>query len=139
MTPTLPLIIASIVAFLQFAAHSFLFVFAKPANGPEEIAVIEQMKAHRFKFVNSMRSYWEMYFGYGLQAAFFCLLEAILFFIFVTVPSSEFHIIQPIIIVFFIANLGHIFLARKYFFITPIIPDVIIAICLALSVVTAAA
>jgi hypothetical protein len=68
MKPTMLLRIASIVALLQFAAHTLLLVFGAPTHGPEEIAVVEAMKSHHFDFMGLTRSYWDFYFGYGLFA-----------------------------------------------------------------------
>jgi len=70
--PSLLLRFASGIALVQFAAHTLLFAFSSPKHGPEESAVVEAMKAHRFDFAGSLRSYWDFYFGYGLEAAF-CL------------------------------------------------------------------
>src|SRR5437667_11154680 len=77
MKPTVLLRIASGVALVQFAAHTLLFLFNSPKHGPEESAVVEAMKAHHFNFIGSMRSYRDFYFGYGLEAARFCLLDAV--------------------------------------------------------------
>ncbi len=68
MKPSLLLRFASGIALVQFAAHTILFVFSSPKHGPAESAVIEAMKAHRFDFMGSLRSYWDFYFGYGLEA-----------------------------------------------------------------------
>src|SRR6266542_1680001 len=106
--------------------------------GPEESAVIEAMKAHRFDFMGSLRSYWDFYFGYGLEAAFVCLIEAVLFWQLATIAKTGPLLVRPIVALFFLANVGHAILAWKYFFITPIVPDVVIAVCLALAFATAA-
>ena len=65
MTPPLLLRIAAVVALLQFAAHLLLVVLASPKHGPEEVAVVETMKSHRFDFLGAKRSYWDFYFGYA--------------------------------------------------------------------------
>src|SRR5213593_3211603 len=100
MKPTVLLRIASVVALVQFAAHTLLFVFSSPKHGPEESAVVEAMKAHRFNFIGSMRSYWDFYFGYGLEAAFFCLLEAVLFWQLGTIAKTAPLVIRPIVVLF---------------------------------------
>src|SRR6266581_4174942 len=110
MKPTVLLRIASVVALVQFAAHTLLFVFSSPKHGPEESAVVEAMKAHRFDFIGSMRSYWDFYFGYGLEPAFFCLLEAVLFWQLATIAKT-----------------------------TPLVPDILIAAFLSFAFMTAAA
>ena len=139
MKPTILLRVASVAALLQFAAHGLLFVFSSPKHGPEEAGVIEAMKAHRFDFLGSMRSYWDFYFGYGLQAAFFCLIEAVLFWQLATLARTAPLAVRPMVALFFLANVGHLILVWKYFFITPMIPDGVIAVCLGLAFVTAAA
>jgi hypothetical protein len=64
--------LASVVALLQALAHTLLVVFAAPRHGPQEIAVIEAMKAHRFDFMGSARSYWESSVGNARK----CLLAS---------------------------------------------------------------
>src|SRR2546426_9055191 len=79
MTTSTLLRVTAVVALLQFFGHAALFVRAQPTHGDAEVTVVAAMKAHRFNFGGSMRSYWDMYYGYGLEAAFICLVEAILF------------------------------------------------------------
>ena len=61
--------ITAALAAIQGLAHGALFVSAKPRYGPAEVAVVEAMRANRF-FAGGTRSYWDLYFGYGLIAAF---------------------------------------------------------------------
>jgi hypothetical protein len=133
MSATLLLRAAAAVACLQFVAHASLFLRSSPRHGPEEVAVVEAMKSHRFDFVGSSRSYWDFYFGYGLFAAFFCLLEAVLFWELAGFASSGPAFVKPVAALFLFANLAHVLLALRYFFITPVIPDVAIALCLGLA------
>jgi hypothetical protein len=135
--PTMLLRVASGLALLQFAAHSLLFLSSSPKHGPEEVAVTEAMKAHQFDFMGSMRSYWDFYFGYGLEAAFVCLVEAVLFWQLATIAKTSPLVVRPIVGLFFLANIGHMVLAWKYFFITPMVPDGLIAGSLALAFVAA--
>src|SRR6266702_4074550 len=104
MKPIVLLRIASVVALVQFAAHTLLFVF-----------------------------------GYGLEAAFFCLLEAVLFWQLATIAKTTPLVIRPIVALFFLANIGHAILVLRYFFITPLVPDILIAACLSFAFMTASA
>ena len=79
MKTTTFLRIASILALLQFAAHTALTLFGRPGHGAEEIALVEAMKSHHFDFLGSSRSYWDFHFGYALFASFNCLIQAVLF------------------------------------------------------------
>ncbi len=139
MTPTTFLRIAAVVALLQFAAHTSLVVFSSPKHGPEEVAVVQAMKTHRFNFLGSQRSYWDFYFGYALEAAFICLIEAVLFWQLAGGMSTSPLLIRSIAALFILFNAVHVVLAWKYFFITPIIPDLLIMACLGLAFLKAAA
>src|SRR3989442_1514901 len=68
MTTSTLLRVTAVVALLQFFGHAALFVRAQPTHGDAEVTVVAAMKAHRFNFGGSMRSYWDMYYGYGLEA-----------------------------------------------------------------------
>jgi hypothetical protein len=131
--------IAAVLALLQGIAHAALIVFASPKHGPEEVAVIEAMKSHRFNFLGAQRSYWDFYFGYALIAAIICLVEAVLFWLVAGVASLSPSVIRPIAGVFIAFNIMHALLAARFFFITPIVPDILITLCLVLAFVRAAA
>jgi hypothetical protein len=124
---------ASVVAFAQFVAHTAMFVSAKVSHGPAELAVVEAMKSQKFVFDGSLRSYWDLYFGYGLFAAFNCLVEAVLFWQLARLAKAGAAYGQPIVVLYCMANLGYALLVLRYFFIVPLVPDVVIAVCLALA------
>lgn len=137
MMTSLLLKIASVTALLQGIAHTAMFVSAAPRHGARELAVVEAMQAQHFDFLGSLRSYWDFYFGYGLFAAFNCFIEAVLFWQLARIAVTQPSLVRPIVALFCIANLGYACLAARYFFITPIVPDVILAVCLALAFFTA--
>ncbi len=138
MTATTFLRIAAIVALLQFAAHTSLIIFSSPKHGPEEVAVVQAMKSHRFNFLGSQRSYWDFYFGYALEAAFICLIEAVLFWQLAGGASTSPLLIRRIAGLFFLFNAVHVLLAWRYFFITPMIPDLLIMASLGFAFLKAA-
>lgn len=129
-TPVL-LRVAAVVALLQFFGHAGLFLRAKPTHGEAEIAVVTAMKTHRFSFGGSMRSYWDMYFGYGLEAAFICLVEAVLFWQLASIAGPAPAVVRPIVALFLVANVAHAILVTRYFFLIPLVPDVLISLLLA--------
>jgi hypothetical protein len=135
LTPAAWLRVTSIVAVLQFAGHGFLFLTASPKHGAEEVAVVEAMKAHRFAFGGSMRSYWDFYFGYGIEAAFVCLVEAILLWQLAAISLVNPRAVRPTVALLLLANLGHLALVGRYFFITPGLFDGAIAAGLGLVLV----
>ncbi len=135
MTTSTLLRVTAVVALLQFVGHAALFVRAKPTHGDAEVTVVAAMKAHQFNFGGSMRSYWDMYFGYGLEAAFICLVEAILFWQLATIAGTTPAIVRPTIALFLVANVAHAILVMRYFFLVPLVPDILIALLLAWSIV----
>ena len=130
--------IAAVLMFLYFAGHTSGAPWT-PGEGPPDIAVVNAMKSDHFPVIGVSRSYWDFYFGYGLEAAFFCLLEAVLFWQLATIAKTAPLVIRPIVALFFLANIGHAILVVRYFFITPLVPDIFIAACLAFAFMTAAA
>lgn len=96
------------------------------------------MKSHRFNFGGVVpHSYWDLYFGYGLFAAFNCLIEGALFWQLATIARGDPVRVKPIIALFFVANAGYAILVWKYFFLVPIFPDIAIAVCLGLAFISA--
>ena len=129
MTPALLLRILAVVAFLQFAGHGALFVLSKPTHGADEIAVVSAMRNNAFRFAAAPRTYWDMYFGYGLEAAFVCLLEAVLFWVLAGAPAECASLLKSVIAVFVVWNMAHLIMLARYFaFPLPMVFDSVIAI-----------
>jgi hypothetical protein len=127
VTAGLVLRLASLAAFLQWGAHTLLFLRARPRHGPDEVAVVAAMKSQRFAFPGARRSYWDFYVGYGLVAALVCLVEAILLLQLaggVTAAPGLVRSIAGLVLAF---NVAHLVLAARFFFVTPMVPDAVIA------------
>jgi hypothetical protein len=123
--------VASIVAFIQFAAHTLLLLTYKPAHGPGEVAVVAAMKSLRFDLGGFRpHTYWELYIAYGLFAAFNCLVEAVLFWLLASNPN------RSIIALFCLANAGYAILVALYFFPIPLVLDLTIAACLGFALIS---
>ena len=135
MSAALLLRLASVVAFLQWGAHTMLFLRSTPKHGPEEVAVVEAMRTHYFAFGGASRSYWDFYFGYGLMAAFVVLVEAVLFWQLAGGAAAARPLVRSVAVLFLVYNVGHALLAGRYFFVTPIIPDILIALVLLAAIV----
>ncbi|HEX6750570.1 MAG TPA: hypothetical protein VF092_24990 [Longimicrobium sp.] len=135
MSAALALRAAAVVALLQWAAHTAMILRARPRHGAQEVAVIEAMRSHRFDFAGAMRSYWDFYFGYGLLAAVVVLVEAVLFWQLAGAVETAGPLVRSIAILFLAYNLAHALVAARWFFITPIVPDVLVAACLAVAIV----
>lgn len=120
-------------AVIQYVAHAILFLTAKPKHGQDEINVIKAMKSTRWNFKGFKRSYWDFYFGYGLLAILFGLVEIALLWQLSIIPENSLPIIKPIIAVLLFANILHGILTVKYFFLLPAIFDLLIATLLVLT------
>jgi hypothetical protein len=129
--------ITSVVAFVQFCAHTTWFVTYVPQHGPDEINVVQTMHSYYFSFAGSLRSYWDFYFGYGLFSALNCLIEAVLFWQLATIARTVPNLITPIAALFLLANIGYAALVWKYFFPLPGYFDIAIALLLGLTIVSA--
>ena len=116
--------IAAVVALVQCIGHGSLFLTYRPSHGPEELAVVQAMQAHSFSFSGYMRSYWDMYFGYGLFSAFNCLIEALLFWTIAPLADGAGRRILPVATTFLFANIGYTALIARYFFALPAYFDV---------------
>jgi hypothetical protein len=129
MTASVLLRTLAVVALLQFIGHGVMFVRARPTHGPEEIAVVEAMQSHAFTFAAAPRSYWDMYFGYGLEAAFICLIEALLFWLLAAVSPADVALVRSIAALFAAANVAHCLMLWRYFaFPVPMVFDTLIAL-----------
>ena len=124
---TILLRIASVLAAIQGLVHGALFILAKPVHGDAEIALVEAMKANQF-FSGGSRSYWDMYFGYGLIAAGVCVVEAILLWQLGRIAVTNAPLVRPIVILLAAANLVHLLLVGRYFmFVVPMAFDLFVA------------
>ncbi|HWA29735.1 MAG TPA: hypothetical protein VG867_01495 [Rhizomicrobium sp.] len=115
--------IASLVALVQGAVHTALFLTARPGHGAEEEAVIAAMQSHHFLFSGQPRSYWDFYFGYGLLAALVVFVEAILFWMLAGIAKDSPQRTRPIVALFILYNIAHATILMRYFFPLPIVMD----------------
>jgi hypothetical protein len=129
--------IAAVVALIQFIGHGTLFLTYEPKHGPQELAVVQAMRTHYFSFSGYVRSYWDMYFGYGLFSAFNCLIEALLFWFTAPFADAAGRRILPIAAIFLFANVGYTALISRYFFALPGYFDVTLAALMILALLLA--
>jgi hypothetical protein len=129
MTTSVLLRALAVVALVQFVGHGTLFVTARPTHGVDEIAVVNAMQSHAFKFAAAPRTYWDMYFGYGLEAAFVCLVEAVLFWQLASVTSTDPSLVRSVSVLFATGNVAHFVMLVRYFaFPLPMVFDAVIAL-----------
>ena len=122
-----PIRAASLAAFVQGLTHFTLFVRARPTHGPVEEAVVAAMWSNRFEFGGGPHSYWDMYFGYGLNAAGAVLVEAIILWLLVRPFRTDPRGVAPILAVLALGNLLHAGLVLRFFFPLPAMFDALVA------------
>lgn len=125
-----PVRAAAGIALLQGLAHGGMFLSARPVHGPGEIAVIAAMRGHVFDFAGSLRSYWDMYTGYGLLAAGTCLIEAVLLWLVAPVLLTDMRAARSILALILAANFIHALMISRYFFWIPLAPDILVMLLL---------
>jgi hypothetical protein len=119
--------LAAVTAGVQGVAHAAMFISAKPKYGAAEIAVIKAMQTNLF-FAGGTRSYWDLYFGYGLIAAGVCIVEAAMLWQLGGIAATNADPIRPIVWLLVVANIAHLGLLARYFmFVIPMAFDVLIA------------
>jgi hypothetical protein len=135
MKPTVFLRIASVLTLIHSILHTVGGVFGKPV--PAAAAVLAAMQSTRFQVFGVTRSYSDFYTGMGLGVTIFLTVEAVVFWLIASLVKTDGSRLRPILAVFMIGYL--VFAADSYvfFFVGPIIVEVLIALCLGLAIMTA--
>jgi hypothetical protein len=118
--PVILLRIAAALMLLHFVGHT-LGMLQPPSHGPEEVAVIDSMKSHRFNMMGSMRTYWDFFLGFGYDASLNMILQAGLLWLLSRLARRDLAATRPFIAILVLAWIGAFLLYLKYFFIAPII------------------
>lgn len=136
MKPAVFLRIAAVLTLIHATLHTFGGVFGKVPPGPAENAVAA-MKANQFTLMGNLHTYWNFYMGFGLGITIFLTLDAIVFWLLASRMATAGAGLRPIIVVF---SLGYLALAVNsyhFFFVAPVINELLIVFCLGLAIVTA--
>lgn len=135
MRPSTFLRIAAVLTLIHSSLHTIGGVFGKVQPGPAEIAVAS-MKANQFAMMGSLRTYWDFYMGFGLGITIFLTLEAVVFWLLASRVQTEGAKLRPVLLVF---ALGYLALAAnsfRFFFLAPVINELLIVLCLVLAIAT---
>jgi hypothetical protein len=136
MKPALFLRIASVVTFIHAALHTIGGVFGKTAPGPATVAV-QAMKMNQFLAMGHMRSYWDFFRGMGLTVTIFLTAEAVVFWQLSSLAKTDARRLRSVLAVFAAAYLVLAVNSYAYFFMGPVITEILIAMLLGLAIVTA--
>lgn len=136
MKSVLFLRIASVLTFIHAALHTIGGVFGKVTPGPATVAV-QAMRVNQFLVMGNTRSYWEFYRGFGLAVTIFLTAEAIVFWQLSSLAKTNARRLRSIMAVFAAAYIVFAVNSYAYFFIAPVITEILIAVFLGLAIATA--
>lgn len=136
MKPAIFLRIAAVLTFIHAVLHTIGGVFGKVGPGPATVAV-DAMKMNQFPLMGHMRSFWDFYRGMGLAATISLTAEAILFWQLSLLAKTDAQRLRPIMATFLVAYAASAVNSYTYFFLGPVIAEILIAACLGLALVTA--
>jgi hypothetical protein len=136
MKPSILLRIAAILTLLYAAGHTMGMPWT-PSTGPQQSALIEQMKSNPFEVMGSVRTYWDFYFGFGVAISAYLVVQAVVLWLLAPLASGNALQLRPIIAAFLIAFAVNAVIVYMYFFVVPLILALATAVCLALAFISA--
>ncbi len=136
MKPVLFLRVASVLTLIHSVLHTVGGVFGKPAPGIAE-TTWAVMRGNQFTVFGMTRTYSEFYRGLGLGITIFLTAEAIVFWQLATLAKADAARLRPAMATFMVAYLVFAANSYAYFFVLPVITEIVIAACLGIAIATA--
>src|SRR4051795_6318479 len=128
MKPVVFLRIASVLTLVHSVLHTMGGVFGKPEPGLAA-ATEAAMRANQFVVFGLTRTYFQFYRGLGLGITIFLTAEAIVFWQLGTLAKTDAQRLRPILVTFMVAYLVFAVNSYAYFFLGPVITEILIAAC----------
>lgn len=128
--------IASGLTLIHAVLHTIGGVFGKPAPGVQEATVLV-MKANQFPLMGFTRSFWDFYLGMGLGVSIFLTVEALVFWQLGSLAKSHARELRPILATFAAGYLVFAVNSYRFFFLGPVVAEILIAACLVVAIFTA--
>jgi hypothetical protein len=136
MKPTIFLRIASVLTLIHAILHTIGGVFSKPDPGAASVA-FAAMRSNPFLVMGLVRTYADFYRGLGLCITIFLTMEAIVFWQLGSLAKTHAPRLRPILAAFVVAYLALAINSWFYFFLGPVVVEILIALCLGLAIATA--
>lgn len=128
--------IASVLTLIHAILHTVGGVFGKPAPGTAAM-VVATMQANRFRVFGVTRSYADFYLGLGLGITIFLLVGAVLMWQMAGLAKTDAARLRPMMATLMVGFLAFAVNSYLYFFLAPVIVEVLIAACLGLAMLSA--
>lgn len=126
-----------VIAVIQYAVHTVVFLRARPRHGADEVNLVEMMKSLQWNFGGSERSYWDFYFGYGMVAILMGLLEILLLWFLSGLLARNPREALPFLMVTAVITVFHILITLKFFFALPASFDIAVTLFILLAYLAA--
>lgn len=136
MKPVLFLRTASVLTLIHSVLHTVGGVFGKPAPGVAA-ATDAVMRANQFVVFGVTRTYFDFLRGMGLGVTIFLTAEAIVFWQLASLAKTDAARLRPVMATFMLAYLVFAANSYAYFFLMPVIVEILIAACLGIAIATA--
>jgi hypothetical protein len=136
MKSVLALRTASVLTFVHAVLHTVGGVFGTIPPGPATIAV-EAMKSNPFVALGVTRTFWQYYHGMGLAVSIFLFIESIVFWQLGSVAKAAASQLRPVFASFLVAYLAMAVNSYFYFFMAPVVVEILIALCLLWAILSA--
>jgi hypothetical protein len=133
MRTVLFLRIASVLTLIHAVLHTIGGVFGGAAPGPQQAAVTA-MQVNQFPVMGVTRTFWDFYMGLGLAGSVSMTVEAVVFWQLSSLAKTDALRLRPVLATFLIGFLGVAVVSYRYFFVAPVIVEVLIALCLGLAI-----
>jgi hypothetical protein len=114
---------------LHAVLHTVGGVFGKVPGGPAAVAVAA-MKANQFVAFGNTRTFWDFYMGFGLGVTIFLTMEAVVLWLLAPLTALYGEKVRPVLTAFAIGYLVFAVNSYRYFFLGPVVAEVLIAACL---------
>jgi hypothetical protein len=132
MKPVLFLRIASVLTLIHALLHTIGGVFGKmPSN---LLPVVTAMQENQAMFMGAMRTMWDFQRGFGLVVSLSLTMEGLVFWQLATLAKSDALRLRPILTTFMVGYLCFSVISYRYFFLGPVITEILIALCLGLAI-----
>lgn len=127
---------ASLLTMIHAVLHTAGGVFGDAPPGPASVAVAA-MKANRFVFMGSTRSFWDFHLGMGLAVTIFLTGESVLMWQLASLAKVDSGRLRPMIATLLAVYAAFAFDSSRYFFVAAVAIELVIALCFAAAIVTA--
>jgi hypothetical protein len=137
MKPRTLLRTASVLTLVHALLNAFAGLLSGTSKAPDETALLNAMKVLRFDAMGSMRTYWDFYFGFGVFLSANLILLSALMWQLAALAETVSGSARPFMALLSIGFLVFAALSSLYFFVAPVVIEVIIAVVLGLAYVAA--